>query len=178
MADPFSIVSAAAGLADIVVRLTKYIRQIQKAIGTIEADINDLVNELESLNSVCQLLESRFVAVEPTVDVTQALGRTLENCKHVVAKLESLIEEIYGKWDGSTTGFRDKVAKAMRNNSRQTALNSYRSQITLWQSSIQLLLMIGESRDFDQLSNWIKNIDQSLQKVFASNQSPNEVSVF
>ena len=171
MADPFSIVSAAAGLADIVVRLTKYIRQIQKAIGTIEADINDLVNELESLNSVCQLLESRFVAVgspepsprsisshdsnlsgrtlctitEPTVDVTQALGRTLENCKHVVAKLESLIEEIYGKWDGSTTGFRDKVAKAMRNNSRQTALNSYRSQITLWQSSIQLLLMIGES---------------------------------
>lgn len=31
-------------------------------------------------------------------------------------------------------------------------------------------------RDFDQLSNWIKNIDQSLQKVSESNQSAREVS--
>lgn len=171
MADPFSIVSAAAGLADVVFRLSKYIRQIQKAVGTIHADINDLLNELESLNSVCQLLESRFAGLaspepsprsissndsnlsgktlfavsQPTVDVTQVLGRTLENCTHVVNKLGNVVEEIYGKWDGSTTGFRDKVAKAMRNNSRQAALSSYRSQITLWQSSIQLLMMIGES---------------------------------
>lgn len=170
MADPFSIVSAAAGLADVVVRLAKYIRQIHKAMGTIEADISDLVNELESLESVCRILKSRFGAIdspepswepissndsilsgrtlctitEQPAEVTQVLGRTLENCKHVVGKLESLIEEIYGKEEGSATGFRDKVAKAMRINSRQTALNSYRSQITLWQNSIQLLLMIGE----------------------------------
>lgn len=31
-------------------------------------------------------------------------------------------------------------------------------------------------RDFDQLSNWIKNIDQSLQKLAASNKSANDVS--
>lgn len=171
MADAFSIVSAAAGLADVVVRLTKYIRQIHKAVGTVEADINDLLQELESLSSVCLLLENRYAGVgspqpsprsissndsnlsgrtlctttAPTVDATQVLGRTLENCKHVVAKLEALVQEIYGKWEGSTTGLRDKVVKAMRNNSRQTALNGYRSQITLWQSSIQLLIMIGES---------------------------------
>lgn len=34
----------------------------------------------------------------------------------------------------------------------------------------------AERRDFDQLSNGIKNIDQSLQKLLTSNQSPNEVS--
>lgn len=169
MADPFSIATGVVGLLDVTARLIKYIWEIQRGFGTIDMELQGLAQELESLERVGQhmkqycrdhgspqpspnsisSLSSDFsgqtLAAGKAVNIASTLEQTSENCKHVVVRLRTLIEEIYGKSGSTTKGFRDVVAKTIRNKARQSEISGYRSQIILWQSSIQLLMKISTS---------------------------------
>jgi hypothetical protein len=60
MADPFSFVAGAVGIADVTIRVITYLRDVKAATDTIDADIDGLINEILSLKQVNGHLDEEY----------------------------------------------------------------------------------------------------------------------
>jgi hypothetical protein len=97
MADPFSFVAGAVGIADVTIRVITYLRDVKAATDTIDADIDGLVNEILSLKQVHGHLDEEYqkqtgkrgLSAEETVLWAQT-KRTLENGQTLVHQQLSL----------------------------------------------------------------------------------------
>jgi hypothetical protein len=97
MADPFSFVAGAVGIADVTIRVIKYLRDVKAAIDTIDADIDGLINEILSLKQVHGHLDEEYqkqtgkrgLSAEETV-LWEQTKRTLENGQTLVHQQLSL----------------------------------------------------------------------------------------
>lgn len=69
----FQTASAGIGLAKDVTQLVKYLRRVKKAMDTVEDDIDEMINELESLTSLYGQLEESYKrqAKDDTLDTRQ-----------------------------------------------------------------------------------------------------------
>ena len=102
--DPFSIIVGTAGLADVCIRLTGFLRQAKDGFLKVDQEIDELSNEVTALRSISDLVKRSFEvdrARPPDASDQQILDRhwqatrtTLAGCQEVIEKLNSLLTEI------------------------------------------------------------------------------------
>jgi hypothetical protein len=60
MADPFSIIAGAIGVADVAVKVVGFIKETKKGTGSVDGDLQGLVTEIESLKQTSQVIKDAF----------------------------------------------------------------------------------------------------------------------
>ena len=104
MADPFSIIAGTAGLADVCIRFTKFLKQAKDGFQKLDKDLEDLSNEITALLAVNDLIKRSFETdlAENTNssdnqilnDHWQATRITLAGCQDIVEKLNALMTTV------------------------------------------------------------------------------------
>ena len=195
MADPLSVLASTASLVDICIRLVNYLRDVEKAVSTINEDIASLIREIEALNVISKSLQDAFknkisddsdgeedVKDEQNEESWKHVRRTLENCQVVAEKLEAIVKEMYGKSGPSVSGLRDSIGKAHRKRSRDGDVRQCRDQLATYQNVLQILLAFiniqstrgsqkTSARSFDILTRDIQKIDQRLGSQISALQN-------
>lgn len=153
MADPFSIVAGAIGVADACIRLTQNIQQLQRDYVSVQDELNTLGGDILSLRNFCVTIETTFregseslATIHPKTGAHQSerllwhLKEALDNCGKVISQLNDVVTKIRGNADPSTPSTLDVLGMAMRKKSRQDDLQNCRAQLATYQSALQLVL--------------------------------------
>ena len=146
MAEVFGILASGVGIADVAIRVAKYLKDVKSAVGTVEGDIDSLIKEVELLATVHGEVETilkRNVdgpALDPgQKSVWTLTAQSLKQGREVILTLESTIKEIYGD-DPKVQGKRDGFNKQHRKRAAEPRLSEIRSQLCTHHSSLQILL--------------------------------------
>ncbi|KAK5110685.1 hypothetical protein LTR85_000746 [Meristemomyces frigidus] len=178
--DPFQGASAAIGLAGEILALILYLRKVQKALGTIQDDINDLIRDLENLDRLYGHLEQRYNQHphEGTSNVEHhelwlLLRQTLQDGGIVIRKLGKEIERVYGG-DPSVQGWLDKFKKQQRLRSSAPKLDGIGHQIQAYNSILQLWLSRISLAYQDDTRNFERDASAQLEGLHDGIQSIHE----
>lgn len=147
--DPLSVIASSVSIADVCVRLVSYLRDVHKATKTVEHDIASLIHEIQALNVVNLSIKRAYNDLLPSAsqsqqdkgdDLWKLVARNVRDCEAVVAKLEVIAKEIYGKTGPAVTSIPDAVAKTLKRKSREGELRQCRDQLTTYQNVLQVIL--------------------------------------
>lgn len=148
MGDPFSALASGVGIADVTLRLIVYLKDVKAAVQSIDDDIDQLINEVQALQSVHQQVEQehdRHVN-DATLSNQQKMlwfqtARTLKEGQTLTKKLEACVKEIYGD-DPKVAGKRDGLVKQHRKRGMDGKLTALRNQIHTYHGALQIWLSI------------------------------------
>ena len=127
--EPFSGISSAVGLIDVLWRVGSYLHDLKGSAGRIEADINALRHEIDSLiaadESIENLrrtvkdagLESQINHTSAAKDLWDKVEQNRESCKGVLLKLEEKLKYIIGKEQTTKKTLRDEMKRVLGNQS-------------------------------------------------------------
>jgi conjugal transfer/entry exclusion protein len=150
MADPFSIISSAIGIADVLFRLGRYLKDVYEDAAVVDDYILGLLNEAEQLRTIISSIEEVFKAQSNTstyktasdtdsvTNLWEQLGKSLNSCLGGVQEMDIVVRDICGKNNG--TGMLDNLAKAHRKRSKADSLCQCRNQLATYQRSLQMVL--------------------------------------
>jgi hypothetical protein len=162
MADPLSVIASTVSIADVCVRLAGYLRDVQKGSKGIKDEIEALLHEVEGFSAINTLVQSSFEELAPSSPESSPgsspsrerpasrqshshilWGRVKlilgDSCK-ATKRLESLVQDIYGKTGPCVQGKFDALKKSHRKTSKNEELRECRDQLTKYQIQLQLLL--------------------------------------
>lgn len=157
--EPFSTVSAALGLVDILWRCGSYIKTIIESSGTIDEDILGLDHEINALISIHDSLDAVYKAEKTRTDgasladksrvesLWQNVGMLLKDCRKTLEELEKLLLEFLCKEPSISSRFGDRIGgkidnikKTIRMEKKDEEFKSLRVQLVNYQVSLQVLL--------------------------------------
>lgn len=172
MGEPFGTIAAAAGLADVCIRLVVYVRQVRRDGATIRGELEALATEIENLRSLCEVVQKTLgdlashdhdkpmllgtaEMMATASELWVHIGRTISNCREAVQKLHTLLVEICGgdpeaqdapqpTAHGASRCI-DVWKKVKRKMSREGDLTKAREQLASHQSGLNLLLSVIEA---------------------------------
>ena len=155
MAEPFSIITATAGVIDVCWRFGSYLRDVQAGAARVEDDIETLSRDIEALRVVNETVRDSYKelsshqgsGIESSKHIErlwQNVSSNLGNCQSVLEELEVLVKAVVGKEapkDESKImkkvgGFR----KQLRKQSRESDFNKLQGRLTTYYNTIQLML--------------------------------------
>lgn len=153
MADPFSILAGAAGLADVCIRLGKFLKDANHGFRVVDQELEDLFKEITSLQSVNESIdellrrsypEGSTAGTSPNLQKIldtnwQATGGTLSNCQLIVERIEVILKDVTNAGGGKHVK-RDQFRKWMKQQSREEELNALRGKLKQYQLALQLSL--------------------------------------
>jgi len=149
MADPFSIIAGSAGLADVCIRLTKFLKQAKEGFQKVDEDLEELSNEIIALRSVSDLIKRSFEAdlAEPkdprdkqiVASHWRATRTTLTGCQDILEDLNTLVVKIL------TTGTSKHVKlnslrKYLKHQSKEDEFIALRQRLNAHQIALQTSL--------------------------------------
>lgn len=158
MAEVFAIVSAAAGLLDVTVRLVNYVKILKRGSATILEDLEALEQEVSMFEQVCTAIN---VALNSRVSKSQKLGpgqkdhdysgealgpmwagvaRMMKQCRITVEKIYATLTDICE--EPTFSKHVATLAKVHRKRSKEEDLRRCRSDLVMYHGSIQLILTI------------------------------------
>ncbi|KAG9231001.1 hypothetical protein BJ875DRAFT_470717 [Amylocarpus encephaloides] len=150
--DPFSIAAGASSLLDLGWKVTKYLRDVQQGASHIEADIANLLHEVESLEAVNKAIkhlheneiegapEGYLELPDRDRELWWNTARDLEKCQVVVETLYAILETISGKNGRRVSSCFDGIKKQLRKQSMDSELNQIHVQLSTRRGSLQLCL--------------------------------------
>ena len=147
MADPFSIIAGAAGLADVCIRLTKFLKQAKDGFQKVDGDLEELSEELAALQTVSDLIKRSFeVDIAGTInsndnktiaDLWQATQTTLAGCQDIVERFNALITEILSI--GGTKYIKyNSLRKYLKQQSKDGEFNALRQKLNVHRMALQI----------------------------------------
>lgn len=146
MADPFSLLAAGVGIADVALRVISYLKDVKAAAETIEDDIEGLIDEVEALMAIHDQLEQNYLknVTHGVLEEKQKIlwiqtGQTLKNGQKLIRKLDVSVREIYGE-NRMVTGKRDGLLKQHRKRSKNGIISGLRDQINTYQGALNMWL--------------------------------------
>ena len=149
MADPFSIVAGTAGLADVCVRLARFIKQANAGFRTVDQELQNLFQETESLRSINDLVKRSYIdGFHAKSDCDQqhildthwrATQNTLTSCQRIVEQIEALLKEITDAGSGKHVRL-DQLRKWLKQQSKEEVFNTLREKLKAHQIALQLSL--------------------------------------
>lgn len=149
MTDPFSIIVGTAGLADVCIRLTKFLKQAKDGFQKIDKDLEDLSKEITALRTVSDLIKRSFetdLAVTTNlndnqiiIDIWQATRNTLTGCQETVGKLNELITAVLGTGGPKHIKF-NTLRKYLKQQSKDDEFIALRKKLSAHHSALQLSL--------------------------------------
>ena len=124
MADPFSILAGAAGLADVCIRLGKFLKDANHGFRVVDQELDELLKEITSLQSVNASIEELLKRSYPERSTAQtspnlqqvldtnwqATNATLSSCKLVVENIEAILKDVVNVGSGRHIK-RDQIRK-------------------------------------------------------------------
>ena len=149
MADPFSIIAGTAGVADVCIRLTKFLKQAKDGFRAVGQELEDLFEEIVSLRSVNDLVERSYTEgstakIDP--DHQHILGthwratqNTLASCRNIIEQIEALLNEVVDVGSGKHIKI-DQLRKWLKQQSSEEALSTLREKLRTHQIALQLSL--------------------------------------
>lgn len=153
MADPFSIIAGAVGVADVCVKLGTAIYRLRKDVGGIDDELDSLANDLEDIQQLCATVRDLFRdasqdASEKTEEqddpakkrLRDHLYRALQNCEGVVMKLHETMLKIQGSSRGAAPSKLDTIRKAIRKQLQESDLHSRHMQLAAYQNGLHMVL--------------------------------------
>ncbi|KAL1607692.1 hypothetical protein SLS60_002627 [Paraconiothyrium brasiliense] len=179
MADPFSFVAGGIGVADVVVRVIRYLKEVRAAYKSVEQDIARLIDQVERLMRVHQQLECFLDDHGNTVPGSEEhtlwshVGHTLQEGRQLAHKLEVVVKEIYGD-SPNVTGKRDGIIKQHRLRGSNPTIRGIRDQIDTHNQFVEMYLSVinarmgYEQRDrqnyhFQELKKSMENLERRLE---------------
>lgn len=149
MAEPFSIIAGAGGLADVCFRLTKILKQAKDGFHTVDADLEDLSTEITTLHSVNNLVQRTYQAEhgdtsDPSYqEILRGRWLPAQNaliaCERVVEQIERLLTSIIGVSNEKNVKI-DRLRKLLKQQSKEHELNTLRQQLNSNQHALQTSL--------------------------------------
>ena len=149
MADPFSIIVGTAGLADVCIRVTRFLKQAKSEFRAVDQELEDLSKEILSLQSANELVRTSYTDGSTTKtdpDHQQILGihwhttqSTLSSCQHILEQFEALLREITIIGSGKHVKL-DQLRKWLKQQSKEEAFNTLREKLKMHQAALQLSL--------------------------------------
>ncbi|KAK4208315.1 hypothetical protein QBC37DRAFT_79701 [Rhypophila decipiens] len=171
MADPFSIVAGAAGLADLCLRTVNIIRKIHNEAGHIDGHLGSLVKEMQGMENLCYLIESELTRDGQDDDEVadgkmgnprgQMKGR-LNATREIVEKLYNIVRKISGQSSLPSSGKLEVYRRTIKTLLHESDLSNCRALLAAHQDSMHLLLTIITSRNLNELSD---NLQSKAQKI-------------
>ena len=149
MADPFSIIVGAAGLADVCIRLTKFLGQAKDGFQNIDRDLEDLSNEIAALRTVNDLIKHSFeidlaapsnpVDSQVTTDVWHDIRTTLASCQDIVGRLNALITTVLASGGPQHARFKN-LRKYLKQQSKEDEFAALRQKLKTHYGALQISL--------------------------------------
>ncbi|PQE27270.1 tetratricopeptide repeat domain-containing protein [Rutstroemia sp. NJR-2017a WRK4] len=179
MADPFSILAGAAGLADVCIRLAKFLKDAKDGFRLVDQELEDLAKEIASLQSVNESINELLKRSYPQGSTARtnphpekirsknwrATNTTLASCQLIVERIEAILKDVVSAGSGKHIK-RDQVRKWLKQQSRKEELNTLREKLKAHQVTLQLSLSaIGMSAQI--LIGKLDSVIESAQKVVA-----------
>ncbi|KAK4242330.1 hypothetical protein C8A03DRAFT_11430 [Achaetomium macrosporum] len=142
MADPFSIVAGAISVAEVSFRLLRHIHRLRQDLNGVDDELNGLAEQLDSLKELCDMVQSTFTerAGDTSPDLWKHLGRTLENCRGALTKLENVVLKIEKPSSILGPGKINTLRLAVRKRLREVDLSNCRAHLSTYQKALQLAL--------------------------------------
>ncbi|KAL8825523.1 MAG: hypothetical protein Q9170_007758 [Blastenia crenularia] len=152
MADPFSIVAGTTSLLDVCWRVGAYLGKVKAASGKIERDLSALIFEVKALTAVNESIQALWdINKEKSLEdsfrdaarirvLWHDIDLTLDGCRHVMSRLELLVEEIIGKDGFEVRGKRDGIKKVLRKQSKDEELCDIQRQMSSHQNNLSVAL--------------------------------------
>ncbi|KAF3895608.1 Tetratricopeptide repeat domain-containing [Trichophyton interdigitale] len=185
--DPFSIAAGAVGVADVCWRVVKYLKNLPAAIAEVQKEIDSLIDEIESLQTIVRSVESAFEgSFSKPSDETPLRAANLENlwgdfkkslegCQNVAKELERLVQEIYGKSGPKVTSKLDGLGKENRRRDKAASLHRVREKLSTEKDNLQILLtgisLYNHHVSQDtlvQMSKDLRSLDQNFKSQMMS----------
>ena len=104
MADPFSIIAASAGLADVSLRFANLLKQSIDGFRRLGEDLDELSREVEGIQAVNELVERAYEAglaistdsndQQIVLNHWHAIETTLAGCKRIIEQMSSLLLQV------------------------------------------------------------------------------------
>ena len=149
MADPFSIIAGAAGLADVCIRLTKFLKQAKDGFQKVDGDLEEMSEELTALQTVSDLIKQSFEADtagtinandnQTTANLCQATLKTLASCQDIVERFNALIMEILSTGGTKYIKF-NSLRKYLKQQSKDDEFNALRQKLNVHRMALQTTL--------------------------------------
>lgn len=153
MMDPFSIVAGTFGVADVCIRLVRYLRNVSAAAANVQQEIDSLINEVGSLEttvtSVAETFENETNKSTKPLSPLKAdnierlwkeTKRSLDACRHTALQLDQVVRDIYGDSGSKVTGKLDSWTKESRRRNKATDLQRIREKLSTEKHNLQILL--------------------------------------
>lgn len=155
MAEPFSIITATAGLIDVCWRFGSYLRDVQAGAAKIEDEIEILSRDIEALRVVNETIRASYKELpsylNSEIESSKHVERlwrnvcsNLENCRLVVEELETLVKGIVGKVppkdESRIMRKLGSFRMQLRKQSREGDFNKLQTRLTTYYNTIQLML--------------------------------------
>lgn len=160
MADLFSLVSAAAGLLDITVRLVNYARELKKGGATIQQELDSLIEKACMLELVCNAVtqtydrtitrphkkdavsNGSYQSTKAAHILWHSLARMVSQCRLIVDRIFHILEDICQPSQQTFSKHVDLLVKTHRKRSKEEDLRRCQSELSTYHSSIQITLAI------------------------------------
>lgn len=153
MADPFSILAGAAGLADVCIRLAKFLKDANDGFRVVDRELADLFKEIASLQSVNASIEELLKRTSPEGSTPRispnlqiildtnwkAAKGTLTACRLIVERIEAVLNVVVHSGSGKHVK-RDQLQKWLKQQSREEELSTLRGKLKEYQLALQLSL--------------------------------------
>lgn len=154
MADPFSIVAGAMGVAEICFRIVLSVKGLRRELSSIAQELEHLASDVEELSTVCHLIKDTFNSsslaassstrgartAASTEALWEHLGKNINHCHALARKLKLVVEDICGDPGRKGPPLLNQYNQAARKKSRGEELRRYRAQIDMFQNSLHLML--------------------------------------
>ena len=151
MADPFSIIAGAAGLADVCIRLTKFLKQAKDGFQKVDKDLEDVSNEITELRTVSDLIKCSFEA--------DLLGTTNPSNNQIVSELWHATQAILAGSQNILESLSALITTILGTSStKHVKLNSLR----------KYLKQQSKEDEFDELRRKLKDRHMALQTSLAA----------
>ncbi len=148
--DPFSIIVGTAGLADVCIRLTKFLREAKDGFQKIDQDLEDLSKEITALRTVSDLIKRSFEADiagntntsdnQIIVNLWQVTQTTLKDCQDIVERLNALITTIISAGERSKHVKLNSLRKYLKQQSKDDEFTALRKKLSAHHSALQMSL--------------------------------------
>ena len=148
MAEPFSIVAGAAGLADVCIKVAKVLKQAKDSYQGGDEELSELYSEVIRLRDINDLVQ-RIYEAESTLspDPThqqilvnwQVIESALVDCERVVGQINTLLASIIGVAKGKHVKL-DHIRVSLKQQAKEEDLRRLRVRLSNYHLQIQSCL--------------------------------------
>ncbi|CAD6590890.1 MAG: hypothetical protein ASARMPREDX12_004774 [Alectoria sarmentosa] len=191
MADPFSIIVGTVGLADVCIRLTKFLKEAKDGFQKIDEDLEGLSREIIALRTVSDLIKHSFEVdlvgtTNPSdnqvvVDLWKVIRTNLEGCQDIVERLNALIITVLGT-EGHKHARFNNLRKYLKQQSKDDEFSALRRKLNAYHIALQTSLAAvnviytrnsqsTSNESFSELSQKIQHLGGDLQAKIVSLQA-------